>query len=138
MLECFLNEQEENIHLAIYSSLLNHLFLQLIFSIPEKSLTCDEIAHLSAGYSYLKTGDYRINKEHPPLVKLLAGIPILFLKAKIPLEHYSWREGQEWLFGDESFFRYIFFFVFSSFGKANLKLIIHFFCHFSGLFLSQF
>jgi hypothetical protein len=37
--------------------------------------TFDEIAHLSAGYAYLRWDDYRLNPEHPPLVKKLAALP---------------------------------------------------------------
>jgi hypothetical protein len=34
--------------------------------------TIDEPYHLAAGASYLRWGDYRLNPEHPPLVKLIA------------------------------------------------------------------
>jgi hypothetical protein len=37
------------------------------------SATYDEVAHLPAGCSYVRWGDFRLNPEHPPLVKLLAG-----------------------------------------------------------------
>src|SRR4249919_974133 len=33
----------------------------------------DEPYHVVAGVSYVRTGDYRLNPEHPPLVKLWAG-----------------------------------------------------------------
>jgi 4-amino-4-deoxy-L-arabinose transferase-like glycosyltransferase len=45
----------------------------------QKSPTYDESIHLFAGYSYLKWGDYRINPEHPPLVKMLAALPLMAL-----------------------------------------------------------
>jgi len=35
--------------------------------------TIDEAYHIAAGVSYLKYGDFRINPEHPPLVKLWVG-----------------------------------------------------------------
>ncbi|WP_460454343.1 phospholipid carrier-dependent glycosyltransferase [Arenimonas aestuarii] len=35
--------------------------------------TIDEPWHVVAGVSYLRTGDFRLNPEHPPLVKLVAG-----------------------------------------------------------------
>ncbi len=41
-----------------------------------ESQTWDEGIHLSSGYSYLKTGDFRMNAEHPPLFKLLAALPL--------------------------------------------------------------
>lgn len=45
-----------------------------------QSATWDETAHLSAGYSYLRWGDYRLNPEHPPLLKMLAALPLLPLR----------------------------------------------------------
>jgi 4-amino-4-deoxy-L-arabinose transferase-like glycosyltransferase len=40
------------------------------------SLTVDESPHIAAGYSYVVEGDYRLNPEHPPLLKLLSGTSI--------------------------------------------------------------
>ena len=37
------------------------------------SFTIDEAWHLTAGVSYARTGDFRMNPEHPPLVKLWVG-----------------------------------------------------------------
>ena len=36
--------------------------------------TIDEAYHIAAGVSYVKYHDFRINPEHPPLVKLWVGI----------------------------------------------------------------
>src|SRR5438477_12249526 len=44
------------------------------------SPTSDETAHLVAGYSYLVTHDYRLNPEHPPLVKMVAALPLLGMR----------------------------------------------------------
>ena len=41
------------------------------------SATSDEVAHLPAGYSYWTWNDYRMNPEHPPLMKKLAALPLL-------------------------------------------------------------
>lgn len=41
------------------------------------SATFDEVAHLPAGYSYLTLDDFRLNPEHPPLIKSLAAWPLL-------------------------------------------------------------
>jgi hypothetical protein len=38
--------------------------------------TWDEGIHISAGYSYLKLGDYSWNVEHPPLVKMVSALPL--------------------------------------------------------------
>lgn len=55
------------------------LLIQMILSLREKSATMDETIHLPAGYLHLKFGDYSFNPEHPPLVKILAALPLLFL-----------------------------------------------------------
>jgi hypothetical protein len=48
-------------------------------SLSRDSATFDETAHLGAGVSYLETGDFRLNPEHPPLAKLIAAAPLAFL-----------------------------------------------------------
>ena len=48
------------------------------------SLTSDERVHLPAGYAYWKTRDFRLNPEHPPLVKLLCAAPLLLLELRMP------------------------------------------------------
>ena len=41
-----------------------------------ESTTVDEFAHVGAGLSYWQRFDLRLNGEHPPLGKLLAGLPM--------------------------------------------------------------
>ncbi len=65
-----------------------------------ESQTWDEGIHLSAGYSYLKTGDFRMNPEHPPLFKLLAALPLELVKPDLPLKDDSWQSGSQVAFGD--------------------------------------
>lgn len=60
---------------------------------PGDSGIVDEIAHIPAGYSYLKYSDYRLNPEHPPLVKDLAALPLVFKSdIKFPLEISAWKD----------------------------------------------
>ncbi len=60
------------------------LFLtQTLLSLRQKSGTFDEAIHLSAGYLSLKFGAYPY-KGHPPFVRMLAGVPLLFLDVKMP------------------------------------------------------
>jgi dolichyl-phosphate-mannose--protein O-mannosyl transferase len=49
-----------------------------------ESQTFDEPAHLYAGYSYWLHSDFGINPEHPPLVKLVASLPLLISRPKCP------------------------------------------------------
>ena len=50
---------------------------QMAFVVHRESLTFDEGNHMFAGYMMLHTGDYGLNPEHPPLVKMLAALPLL-------------------------------------------------------------
>lgn len=40
------------------------------------SATADELVHLSSGWTALHWRDFRLNPEHPPLVKIIAAAPI--------------------------------------------------------------
>ena len=58
--------------------------LELFLSARLESQTFDEPAHLYAGYSYWLRSDFGINPEHPPLVKLVASLPLFVDKPKYP------------------------------------------------------
>lgn len=67
------------------------------FGIPGDSGTTDEVAHIPSGYSYIKYLDYRLNPEHPPLAKALAGIPLALQKdIKGPRNDWSWDAINQW------------------------------------------
>ena len=51
-----------------------------VAAMREKAATSDEPVHLGAGYSYVVTRDFRLNPEHPPLVKLLGGLALAPLR----------------------------------------------------------
>ncbi len=53
-----------------------------VLSVWDDSPIVDEIPHIGAGYSYIIKGDMRLNPEHPPLAKDLAGIALSFLGLK--------------------------------------------------------
>lgn len=61
-----------------------------IFSMKDDSATSDEVAHIIAGYSYLVKQDYRLNPEHPPLLKDLAALPLLFMGLQFPENSHYW------------------------------------------------
>jgi hypothetical protein len=74
----------------------------MLFSMKGDSLTMDEKSHLPAGYSYLARQDMRINPEHPPLVKDLAGFPLLFISGiNFPDDIKAWTTSVngQWDFG---------------------------------------
>jgi hypothetical protein len=73
----------------------------------DDSLTMDELAHLPAGYSYLTQKDMRLNPEHPPLIKDLAAIPLLFIKnIYFPADIKAWKDdiNGQWDFGNNFLF----------------------------------
>ena len=81
--------------------------VQLIFSVRWQSVTWDEGDHLYAGYMSLVEHDYSINPEHPPMAKMIAAIPLLFLDLKIPPRRHGYFKddayisGREFLFGND-------------------------------------
>ncbi|MFH1171567.1 MAG: glycosyltransferase family 39 protein [bacterium] len=79
-------------------AILVGMFVVQLTSARTESQTVDEGVHLTAGYSYWKTGDFRLNPEHPPIVKLLASVPLLFLPIHLPLSDPSWNNRDEWAF----------------------------------------
>lgn len=58
-------------------SLLLALFALAVHSARATSLTVDEGLHIASGYTILRTGDYRLVEEHPPLIKLWLALPLL-------------------------------------------------------------
>ena len=84
-------------------ALLGIMFILLAFSGLNDSATMDELAHIPAGYSYVRFQDYRLNPEHPPLMKDLAGLPLLFLDLRFPTSHPAWTDevNGQWTIGRE-------------------------------------
>ena len=89
------------VRVSLVIALLSIMAVLQLTSIREEVQTIDEGVHLTAGVSYWLTGDYRLNEEHPPLVKLLAAVPVLFSNPKIDFESPSWQNGDQWAFARE-------------------------------------
>lgn len=68
----------------------------------------DEMPHIVAGYSYLTKLDYRINPEHPPLVKEAAAFPLLFMDVYFPEYDPSWKRpiNDQWDLGNKFLYKY--------------------------------
>ena len=85
--------------------LLGALAAQGLTAIRTQSPTADEFSHhVASGYSYWKTGDFRMNPASPPLPRLLVSFPLLFLNAKAPLDHPSWEAGDSPEFARQFFY----------------------------------
>lgn len=69
-------------------------------SLVGDSVTFDETSHLTAGLSYLKTGDFRLAPDHPPLPKIWCAWPLLLMDLQWPADDDpAWRDAQVFTFG---------------------------------------
>ena len=94
--------------IAALCILLVVISLQLFFSVRRESQTWDEANHIFTGYRSWTHGDFGLNPEHPPLLKLLATAPLLSLQPKSPeLENRFFKEdaflrGKEFLYRNDA------------------------------------
>jgi hypothetical protein len=61
----------------VAAAMLIFMLVVAFWSMIGDTAIMDEVAHLPAGYSYVTQGDMRLNPEHPPLIKDLAGLAVL-------------------------------------------------------------
>lgn len=79
---------------SICAAILLVMGLTLFSVAAQKTITNDEVVHIPSGYQYARAGKFNLNPEHPPLVKMLAGLPLLPLKLKPPAVTAS--ANQDW------------------------------------------
>jgi len=80
-----------------------------VLSLRTDSATFDEPFHLAAGYAALTQADYRLSPDHPPLGRIWAALPLLFVDAHWPSpDDPDWVAADcnalaiRWLFGHEN------------------------------------
>jgi 4-amino-4-deoxy-L-arabinose transferase-like glycosyltransferase len=98
---------EKNYRIIILLILIFMISVSLL-NANNDSLIYDESAHIPAGYSYLTQHDMRLNPEHPPLLKDLAALPLLFIQPKFETtadfwtkdnaDASQWNAGKSFLF----------------------------------------
>lgn len=94
-------------HLAA-AALLGAMFLLAGGAALHESATVDEVAHMGAGMSYWQRLDLRLNGEHPPLGKALAGLGLVLSGARADYSSPAWQisndffaaYGAQYIFGD--------------------------------------
>ncbi len=77
----------------------------LLYSLRHNFATVDEVGHLAAGVTHWKTGDFSPYRVNPPLVRLLATLPVLAAKPEtdyspprdVPGQRTEWPLGQLFL-----------------------------------------
>ena len=97
-----LNRRPRYLWLAAVALLVIQATLALTM-VHRESLSFDEDDHMFAGYMMWKAADYGLNPEHPPLVKLVATIPVLWDHLWVPPLHHrffkeeAYLDGRDWL-----------------------------------------
>jgi 4-amino-4-deoxy-L-arabinose transferase-like glycosyltransferase len=85
--------------------LLLVLECQLLYSVRQESLTWDEGDHIPAGYMSLKHHDFGLNPEHPPLVKMVAAIPLMSMDIREPQMQNRFFKTEAYLSGRDLIFQ---------------------------------
>jgi Dolichyl-phosphate-mannose-protein mannosyltransferase len=106
--------RERGSHPLILGGLLSVFFLQMFTAVPIKSPTFDEPAHIGAGLSYLRTGEFKVNSQHPPLLKEIGALPLFLQGARLPVSpdvwnsigdrppvYFQWQLGRDVIFGND-------------------------------------
>lgn len=68
----------------------------LVVPAVRESQTQDEAVYVVAGLSYWRTGDFRLNPEHPPLLKELMALPLLAQGATFNPDVPDWNGASQW------------------------------------------
>ena len=78
---------------------------QLLYSVRRESLTWDEGDHIFAGYMSLKHHDFGLNPEHPPLVKIVAALPLQNMTLREPQLQNRYFKTEAYLSGSDFIFQ---------------------------------
>ena len=62
------------------AALLTLMSLQMLVVISRKSITIDEIVMIPAGYYHVAAHNFELIHDHPPLSKIVAALPLLFIQ----------------------------------------------------------
>lgn len=82
----FLEKNYQKIVLAV----LGFMLIVSLLNAWNDSAIFDETAHVGAAYSYVTQNEIRLNPEHPPLIKDLAGLPLLLLNLNFNINQSFW------------------------------------------------
>jgi hypothetical protein len=92
--------------LLVVTGLLLVMALQLVHVACATSATWDEPHHLFDGYTVWTKHDYRLNAEVPPLVKMVAALPLLGRSLQVPENQgrssptEAFLDGRSFVFGN--------------------------------------
>ncbi|MEO5959961.1 MAG: glycosyltransferase family 39 protein, partial [Opitutaceae bacterium] len=90
--------------LAILLALLHGVLA--VTAVAEKSMTSDELAHLTAGHAYNTRGDFRLHPENGNLPQRWAALPTRLMRVPLPPTTMKvWRDADVWHYGHAFFYQ---------------------------------
>ncbi|MBS0664165.1 MAG: glycosyltransferase family 39 protein [Verrucomicrobia bacterium] len=91
---------------AVVAMLLALHWLLAVASKARESVTADELAHLTGGFTYWQFNDYRIQPENGNLPQRWAALPAWLEGAKFPAikDNIYWRTSDAWVLGHQFFY----------------------------------
>jgi hypothetical protein len=97
-------QQKSRINVAVILLLLI-MVAEVALSTRQQSPSWDEGDHIYSGYMNWKNREYSLNPEHPPLVKLVATLPLLPLNLKVAPREGRFFKSEAYYGGRELLFR---------------------------------
>jgi len=99
--------------MILLGAFLAGFFVLTWLSLVQKSVTVDEFAFVPAGLSHLRTGDFRLEALNPPLLRMLAALPLAASEVQLPLEQgwknaHQWQMGYEFMYANAEFYQDLF------------------------------
>ena len=89
----------------LVAALLAGYYALCLTATRQECCTFDEIAHVTAGYTYWKTGQFRLQPENGNLPQRLAGAALLGLGPKLPAtDSILWHDSSVWQYGAQFFY----------------------------------
>ncbi|MGC8883736.1 MAG: ArnT family glycosyltransferase [Bryobacteraceae bacterium] len=76
---------------ALVAALLLVQGARCLYTSWRETQTVDEGIHIASGYTFLKTGLYELDAEHPPLARVWFTLPLAALRADAKLGEESWK-----------------------------------------------
>jgi hypothetical protein len=82
------------------------LWIVMLASLRNKSLTYDELGNVTSGYTYWRFNDYRLDPENGNLPQRVGAIPLVAGHYRFPsTEGEAWQMSDEWGLGYQWFFQ---------------------------------
>ncbi len=99
------SERTRWLRMTAVAALLAVYYVLATSAASRKSMTFDEMAHLTAGYAYWAFNDYRLHPENGNLPQRLGALPAVLSEAPFPrLDQQAWTTSNVYAIGDQFFY----------------------------------